>query len=346
METYRVGVDSKGFWKTITDGVIAYKAENDVRHHSEPPNPKSYSFTYNEYNRISQIDLSKNSFEAINRTESLTTLGPSKTTEKAVKVSKGATIGAGLGMLFAGPVGAFIGGTAGAYISQDTERAEADMKKAFFNALSACGKWKDYDKLVFEQKKQKEEIANLKFEKQARANWSSYYRLKSIHHIDQMTGLEFEHAIAGLYANLGYAVELTPPSSDYGVDLLVKKGKQNIAIQAKRYSGNVGVKAVQEVLAGSSFYQATSSLVITNALFTKQAKTLATKTGVKLVDKIALANMWQKYSNETSVPNFNLTKYKEMEADIRTFLDLNSKSKSKNRKLSKNFTRVASKNIT
>lgn len=69
-------------------------------------------------------------------------------------------------------------------------------------------------------------------------------RKAGIADVDRMDGLEFEAYLQQLFKTLGYTVTLTPPSGDYGADLILKKQGKTISVQAKRYKSNVGIKAV------------------------------------------------------------------------------------------------------
>lgn len=54
---------------------------------------------------------------------------------------------------------------------------------------------------------------------------------------------------------------MTKASGDGGVDLILLKDGIKTAVQCKRYSGNVGVSAIQEV------YAEKTSMVVTQPLF-------------------------------------------------------------------------------
>lgn len=99
--------------------------------------------------------------------------------------------------------------------------------------------------------------------------------------IDELSGSDFEKYIYELALSLGYDAKLTANSSDQGVDIILN---ESIAIQCKRYKDNVGNGAVQEVVAGRRFYNCRQSVVITNSKFTENAKVLAKKNYVKLID--------------------------------------------------------------
>jgi restriction endonuclease Mrr len=107
-----------------------------------------------------------------------------------------------------------------------------------------------------------------------------------------MSGPEFEAYLARLLeAHGAVKVRGTPATGDQGADLLLEfKGRQ-IVLQAKRYSGAVGNKAVQETASAVAYYGAHEGWVVTNARFTKSARQLAQRTRVRLIDGIALADL-------------------------------------------------------
>ena len=98
------------------------------------------------------------------------------------------------------------------------------------------------------------------------------------------SGIEFEQYIYSILKSYGFTVFDTPTSNDYGADLILDYDEYKISIQCKYYSKAVGVKAVQEVMGSLSYYNCDYGMVITNAVFTKQAENLASLNGVLLVD--------------------------------------------------------------
>lgn len=112
-----------------------------------------------------------------------------------------------------------------------------------------------------------------------------------VHNLDVMDGIAFEQFLGALFQRLGYLTDTTRTSGDYGVDVLLRKGKQRIAVQAKHYSTPVGLSAVQEVHAGIKFYGADEGWVVTNNTFTRAARELAGKTGVRLIDGAELRRL-------------------------------------------------------
>ena len=67
--------------------------------------------------------------------------------------------------------------------------------------------------------------------------------------MDEMEGAEFEKYCARLLEKRGFIdVNITKASGDFGVDILAEKEGVTYAIQCKRYTDPVGVKAIQEAL--------------------------------------------------------------------------------------------------
>lgn len=111
-----------------------------------------------------------------------------------------------------------------------------------------------------------------------------------IFEIDKMEGLMFEQYLEVLFRNLGYKAQRTQASGDFGADLIISKAGTRTIVQAKRYTKNVGVKAIQEVVAAQKMYNGTNALVVTNSSYTKQAQQLARANNVELWDRAHLVS--------------------------------------------------------
>jgi restriction system protein len=103
--------------------------------------------------------------------------------------------------------------------------------------------------------------------------------------IDRMSGREFEAYLALLFRRYGYTVKQTGKTGDYGADLVISKDGQRTAIQAKRYKRNVGIDAVQQVVAAKKVYDCQGAIVVTNSAYTQAARNLAVANGVVLWDR-------------------------------------------------------------
>ncbi|MCL6605661.1 MAG: restriction endonuclease [Paenibacillus sp.] len=118
-------------------------------------------------------------------------------------------------------------------------------------------------------------------------------RLKKsgIAEIDKMDGIQFEQYLGHLFRHQGYKAEVTQAAGDYGADLVLSKDGKRIVVQAKRYSKNVGLKAVQEVRGAVAHYGASAAWVITNRDYTEQAYKLAKSNSVRLISRDELIEM-------------------------------------------------------
>ena len=108
---------------------------------------------------------------------------------------------------------------------------------------------------------------------------------------DDMSGADYEIYCGRILQEAGWNVEQTQASNDQGVDLIAQIEDLKVCIQCKRYSNPVGNKAVQEVIAGKAFYNGTHAVVVSNAGFTKAAKSLAESANVILISDTELEDL-------------------------------------------------------
>ncbi|PDZ08043.1 restriction endonuclease [Bacillus pseudomycoides] len=80
------------------------------------------------------------------------------------------------------------------------------------------------------------------------------------------------------------------------------KENNRIVIQAKIYGvkNRVGIRVVQEIYAAKAYYKAHEAWVVTNSVYTKQAKGLGEACHVKLIDRIELQKLINKVNPEYS----------------------------------------------
>jgi len=69
---------------------------------------------------------------------------------------------------------------------------------------------------------------------------------------DSLSGWEFNQWLACVFAKLGFAVEQTPYRGDFGADVIITWNGIRTAVQAKSGHSNVGVAAVQAVVAAQT----------------------------------------------------------------------------------------------
>ena len=124
--------------------------------------------------------------------------------------------------------------------------------------------------------------------------WLFLRRHKRVNAFEDMEGHEFEFFCADLLKNRGFVdVEVTKGSGDYGIDILAEKDGVTYAIQCKRYTAPVGVKAIQEAYAGRDYYDRMVGAVMTNQYFTSPAVEAAKKLKILLWDGGYLEEMME-----------------------------------------------------
>lgn len=119
-----------------------------------------------------------------------------------------------------------------------------------------------------------------------------HLRLAGMDEIDAMEGTEFEQRMLVHFQDLGWKVESTPPSGDFGADLVLKHATgSKVVVQCKCYGleQTVGVDAVQQAVAAVAYYKADSAMVITNRTLTKPAIQLAKANDVQVWERPQLA---------------------------------------------------------
>jgi HJR/Mrr/RecB family endonuclease len=95
----------------------------------------------------------------------------------------------------------------------------------------------------------------------------------------------FEDFLVNLFTKLGYTVERRKRSHEQGLDLLLLRHEERIAVQVKSYGKPVGNRAIQEANAARVYYRCQRALVVTNSCFTTSAKQLAERCNVELWDR-------------------------------------------------------------
>jgi HJR/Mrr/RecB family endonuclease len=108
---------------------------------------------------------------------------------------------------------------------------------------------------------------------------------------DAMTSAEFELFCAEKLRQAGWDAYATRRGRDQGVDVIAEKAGVRIVLQCKLYSGPVGNKAVQEVVAGRAHEQANHGAVVTNSTYTPAAEQLASTNGVLLLHYADLSKL-------------------------------------------------------
>ena len=113
-----------------------------------------------------------------------------------------------------------------------------------------------------------------------------------------MTAIAFKDFTVSLFREMGYAVEIAPKTSDNGIDLLLRKSNQLIAVQCKSGSAPVGEPVVRDFYSALMSSGAQSGYLVTTSTFTSHAYSFAEGKRIQLVDLEALMDLAARRSSK------------------------------------------------
>jgi len=101
-----------------------------------------------------------------------------------------------------------------------------------------------------------------------------------------MNPRQYEELVCDHFRKMGYKVELTPYSNDYGVDAFALKEKQKIAVQAKMYGSStrkVNRQMIMELYGAKSYFDCSKAVLATDGSLMQDAITVAEKLGIEIL---------------------------------------------------------------
>lgn len=121
--------------------------------------------------------------------------------------------------------------------------------------------------------------------------------------IEQLRAIDwfqFEKVVALTYRKLGHTVTRRGGANpDGGIDLVIEKDGQRAAVQCKQWkTWNVGVKAVREFLGALTDARIERGIFVTLGGYTGDAKQLADKHGIAMLNEAELAAMLESVDAE------------------------------------------------
>lgn len=113
----------------------------------------------------------------------------------------------------------------------------------------------------------------------------------NIYSLDSLSGKDFEQFLKWLFEELGYVVRLTTLTADSGVDLVIVKNNEKIAVQAKRFkrTNKVPNSVILKTRGGQEIYACNRSMIVTTSFFTQQAIKEAKQLNIELWDRNQLS---------------------------------------------------------
>ncbi len=101
-----------------------------------------------------------------------------------------------------------------------------------------------------------------------------------------MTPTEYESYIGSIFAQKGYNVIITPPSNDWGLDIIAVKGNEKIGIQAKMYGQSnrcVNRRVIMELFGASAYQDCSRAILATDGDIRPDARQVADKLGIEII---------------------------------------------------------------
>jgi len=121
-----------------------------------------------------------------------------------------------------------------------------------------------------------------------------------------LSGVAFEHELAKLFRLAGYQADVTPPSGDKGVDIVLMKDGRKGIVQCKAHKVQIGPNIVRELYGTAMHFNSDFAILASVSGFTRGAAQFADEKGIKLIsleDIIGMQNtIAQSNINERSTP--------------------------------------------
>ncbi len=97
---------------------------------------------------------------------------------------------------------------------------------------------------------------------------------------------EYEQLVASYFADLGYEVEITSYTNDFGLDVVATRDNSKIAIQAKMFgdtSRKINRQMVMELHGVKDYFDCDKAIIATNGEVIENAREVATKLDIDIL---------------------------------------------------------------
>lgn len=110
--------------------------------------------------------------------------------------------------------------------------------------------------------------------------------------IRAMSWRDFENLLDEAFRRQGYSVRKTPSGADGGMDLILNRDGAETIVQAKHWKArSVGVRIVRELHGVRAARNASDAIIVSSGTFTRDARSFATDSSVRLIDGPELQRM-------------------------------------------------------
>ena len=97
-----------------------------------------------------------------------------------------------------------------------------------------------------------------------------------------LDGHSFEEAVAAVFRKQGYRATVSKQGGDGGIDIILTKGSEKIAVQCKAHKKEVGPSAVRELYGTMQHFRFTEGILVSRSGFTKGVYDFAKDKPIKL----------------------------------------------------------------
>ena len=123
--------------------------------------------------------------------------------------------------------------------------------------------------------------------------YSYWVTLRDYSYWDSLDGHAFERAVAALYRRLGYSAEVSKAGGDGGIDLLLRKDGETIAVQCKAHSKAVAPAVARDLYGTMNANNYSKGMIVSKNGFTKGVYEFVKGKDIRLIDLATLLKMQQ-----------------------------------------------------
>lgn len=114
-----------------------------------------------------------------------------------------------------------------------------------------------------------------------------------------LTGQQFERELSRLFAAQGYAVNLTPHTSDGGVDIKLVKDGKTIVVQCKAHAKRIPISVARELCASIDDFEAEAGIIACLAGVTKPTAEYIRERNITVLDVHQIVALQRRYSQSS-----------------------------------------------
>src|SRR5208337_4318341 len=137
-----------------------------------------------------------------------------------------------------------------------------------------------------------------------------------------LTPTEFEHLVKQLFVAMGAEAWTTIPSKDGGVDAVATSKHLFFGgvclIQAKRWTGLVGLESVHALTGVMADHNATTGVLVTTSWFGRASEQFANRNRITLINGAELKQLLKKYLDKDVIPGTSPPKRLRASANVQT----------------------------